>query len=174
VRSDEALHEALRRGDLAAFDALYARLSGPLYGFILRHLGDAHEAEDVLHDTFMGLLTHDPDAQSLRAWLYQCARNHCLHRLRDRRRGARALDAAAHEPPDIAQRAPGDALEARETAARLARAVAALPDAHAELYALRAGGLSYEELSSVLGIPVGTVKSRIHDMVSRLRTEMAR
>ena len=173
MRSDEALHEALRRGDLAAFYALYARLSGPLYGFIHRHLGDAHEAEDVLHDTFMGLLTHAPDAQSLRAWLYQCARNHCLHRLRTRRRGARALDAAAHEP-EVAALAPGDALEARETDARLARAVAALPHPHAELYALRAGGLSYEELSAVLGIPVGTVKSRIHDMVARLRTEMAR
>lgn len=174
MRSDEALHEALRRGDLAAFDALYARLSGPLYGFIQRHLGDAHEAEDVLHDTFMGLLTHDPDARSLRAWLYQCARNHCLHRLRTRRRGARALDAAAQEPPEVAPSAPGDALEARETAARLSRAVAALPEALAELYALRAGGLSYDELSAVLGIPVGTVKSRIHDMVARLRTEMAR
>ncbi|MFO0624623.1 MAG: RNA polymerase sigma factor [Polyangiales bacterium] len=174
MRSDEALHEALRQGDLSAFDTLYARLSGPLYGFILRHLADAHEAEDVLHDTFMALLTHAPDARSLRAWLYQCARHHCLHRLRDRRRGARALDAAAHEPPEVRALAPGDALEARETAARLARAVAALPDALAELYALRADGLSYEELSTVLGIPVGTVKSRIHDMVARLRTEMTR
>lgn len=174
MRSDEALHEALRRGDLAAFDALYARLSGPLYGFILRHLADAHEAEDVLHDTFMALLTHDPDARSLRAWMYHCARNHCLRRLRDRRRGARALDAVAQQPPEVAQLAPGDALEAREAAARLAHAVAALPDALAEVYALRAEGLSYDELSAVLGIPVGTVKSRIHDMVARLRTEMAR
>lgn len=172
MRSDEALHEALRRGDLGAFDQLYARLSGPLFGYIRRHLADAHEAEDVLHETFMALLKHSPDAQSLRAWTFQTARNLCLNRLRARRRSARALEAVAQEP--VATVTPGESLEARETAARLARAVASLPDGLAELYALRAGGLSYDELATVLEVPVGTVKSRIHEMVGRLRTEMAR
>jgi RNA polymerase sigma-70 factor (ECF subfamily) len=174
VRSEESLYEALRGGDLTAFDALYTRLSQPLYGFILRHVGDAHEAEDVLHDTFMALLTKPPEASSLRAWLYQCARHHSLNRLRTRRRGARALDAAAQEPVEVTAPNPSAALDAHETADRLAQAVAALPAASAELYALRAGGLSYDEIAAVLGVPVGTVKSRMHDMVTRLRTEMAR
>ena len=70
--------------------------------------------------------------------------------------------------------APGLSAEARAALARWMTAGAALPAPLAELYALRAGGMSYEELSGVLAIPVGTVKSRVHEMVSRLRQEMER
>lgn len=174
--SDEALRERLLRGDLRAFDALYDRHARPLYGFIRRLLGDAHEAEDVLHETFMAMLREQGavDVVSLRAWLYRVARNLCLNRIRSRRRGARALateaaDVAASHTPSAEQ-----GYEARETALRLQAAVARLPEGLAELYALRAGGMTHEEIAAVLSIPVGTVKSRTHDMVNRLREEMTR
>ncbi len=172
--SDEAYYERLLRGDLAAFDALYDRHARPLYGFIRRHLADAHEAEDVLHETFMALLRERDGgraAASLRAWLYGVARNLCLNRIRSRKRGARALEAAPAPAPG---EHPERALEQRETAERLRLAVARLPAGLAELYALRAGGMSYEELAEALAVPVGTVKSRIHEMVSRLKQEMER
>lgn len=173
--SDEALHARMLRGDLAAFDALYARHAGHLHGFAARMLGDAHEAEDVIHEAFMALLrTRDLDATplSVRAWMFQCARNLCLNRLRSRRRGSIAFDAAEREP--VASHTPASALEDRQQHERLAAAVGALPPALAELYSLRAGGLSYEQLAAVMEIPVGTVKSRIHEMVTRLREEMNR
>lgn len=175
MRSDEALYESLLRGDLDAFDALYERHARPLFGFVRRHLADAHEAEDVLHETFMALLRERDagrSAVSLRAWLYQVARNLCLNRLRSRRRAARALEAAAPTPSPAEH--PDHALEARQTSEQLRAAVARLPVALAEIYALRAGGMSYEELATVLAVPQGTVKSRIHEMVSRLREEMSR
>jgi RNA polymerase sigma-70 factor (ECF subfamily) len=171
--SDEALHEKLLRGDLGAFDPLYERHARPLFAFIRKHLADAHEAEDVLHETFMTLLRHrDRDAAaSLRAWLFTVARNLCLNRLRSRRRGARALDAIpapdAVTPPDLA-------VEQRQSAERLRRAVERLPAHLAELYTLRANGMSYEELAEVLSVPVGTVKSRMHEVVARLREEVGR
>ena len=173
--SDEALHEKLKRGDLDAFDLLYDRHARPLFGFIRKHLADAHEAEDVLHETFMTMLRERDSgraALNLRAWLYQVARNLCLNRLRARKRGARAIEAAATEPVD--NELPDRLLEDRQSAERLRRAVERLPSGLAELYALRAGGMSYEELAAVLSIPVGTVKSRIHEMVARLRQEMER
>jgi len=172
--SDEALRERLLRGDVGAFDALYDRHARPLHGFIRRMLGDAHEAEDVLHEAFLAMLREPPDAAvvSLRAWLYRVARNLCLNRIRSRRRGARAVEAAAD--PDASAAPPDRAYEAHEAEARLRRAVARLPEAHAELYALRAGGMQYDEIAAVLGVPVGTVKSRAHEMVSRLREEMTR
>ncbi len=173
MRSDEALREALLRGDLDAFDALYERHARALFAFIRRHLADAHEAEDVLHETFLVMLRERDAgraAVSLRAWLYQVARHQCLNRLRSRRRGLRALEAAAPEAPTVAL--PDEALLARETAERLRAAVSRLPTHLAEMYALRASGMSYEELADVLSIPIGTVKSRIHEMVSRLRQEM--
>ncbi|MBI5517278.1 MAG: sigma-70 family RNA polymerase sigma factor [Deltaproteobacteria bacterium] len=173
--SDEALHERLLRGELGAFDQLYDRYHRPLFGFIRRHLADAHEAEDVLHETFLALLREREgglQAASLRGWLFQVARNLCLNRLRSRRRGARALEAQGSEAPMV--ETPDHALEGRETAERLRRAVEALPAGLSELYALRAGGLSYEELAEALAVPVGTVKSRMHELVRRLREELER
>jgi hypothetical protein len=95
----------------------------------------------------------------------------CLNRLRSRRRAARALETAAQSPAEPLPE-PGQALERREAADALRGAVARLPSGRAELYQLRAGGLSSEELAQILAVPIGTAKSRIHDLVSRLREEM--
>ena len=51
-RSDESLYLRWVDGDLAAFDALYARYEGPLFGFLTRQLGSTADAEDALHETF--------------------------------------------------------------------------------------------------------------------------
>jgi RNA polymerase sigma-70 factor, ECF subfamily len=172
--SDEALYEQLLRGDLAAFDALYERYERHLFGFILRSLGDRQEAEDVLHDVFMALLREGKAGGALgclRAWIFQVARNQCRTRLRTRQRARTAMDAVAQEPA-AAPPEPERALEDRQAVDALLRAVARLPEPLAELYQLRAGGLSYEELAQVLDLPLGTVKSRMHEMVSRLREEV--
>lgn len=177
MSSDEALHERLLAGDLAAFDALYDRHERHLFAFIRTHL-DPAEAEDVLQEAFLAVVRERADVRTARcfkAWLFQVARNLCLNRLRSRRRAAQAMAAFAHEPPpDAPAGAPDRLMADRETAAALRRAVDRLPAALAELYALRASGLSYEELADVLVVPVGTVKSRMHEMVSRLREEMQR
>jgi RNA polymerase sigma-70 factor (ECF subfamily) len=69
---------------------------------------------------------------------------------------------------------PQHALEHAQAHRSLLAALAALPGELAELYQLRVSGLSYEEMASVLAVPVGTVKSRMHTMVSRLREEIHR
>jgi len=174
--SDEALYEKLLAGDIGAFDALYARHERHLFAFILRHIRDRQEAEDVLHEAFMALLRERDGgrrATSFRAWLFQVTRHLCLNRLRSRRRAASAIEHVAHEPSEPAQH-PERALQERESAAALESAVSRLPTSLAELYQLRAGGMSYEELSEVLAIPIGTVKSRMHQMVCLLREEMSR
>jgi RNA polymerase sigma-70 factor (ECF subfamily) len=67
---------------------------------------------------------------------------------------------------------PEHALERRQLTEEVRAAASRLPAALGELYQLRASGLSYEELAEVLGIPLGTVKSRMHELVSRLREEV--
>ena len=175
--SDEALYERLLRGELEAFDALYERHERHLFGFILRQVGgDRQEAEDVLHDAFIAVLREREQGRGVscfRAWIYQVARNLCLNRLRSRQRASRAAATIAHAPAAPAD-PPGRALEDREVAESLRAAVARLPAQLAELYQLRAGGLSYEELADTLSLPLGTVKSRMHEMVSRLREEIRR
>lgn len=170
--SDETLCARLARGDLAAFDALYERHEKPLFGFILRQLADRGEAEDVLHEVFLAILHERPlGLRSVRAWLFEVARNQCLNRLRARGRRVRALEAVAVEPP-APRPLPDDALAELQASSALEQAVARLPPPLAQLYALRARGLSYDELARTLAIPVGTVKSRMHEIVTRLREEM--
>ncbi|MEW5743689.1 MAG: sigma-70 family RNA polymerase sigma factor [Myxococcota bacterium] len=176
MTSDEALFEALLQGDEGAFDALYERYERPLFGFLLRHTCDGHEAEDALHEAFLAVLKEGKGGRpkvSFRAWLFQVARNVCLNRARARSRGASAVEHAAQLSPAI-DAGPEPVLEARQTAAVLRGALSRLPPTLSELYELRSGGLSYDEVAHVLAIPVGTVKSRMHELVRRLREEMAR
>lgn len=172
--SDEALFERLRANDRRAFDQLYERHERHLFGFICAHLADRAEAEDVLHETFMTMLREcraGRVAGNPRAWLFQVARNVCLNRLRTRRRADDAASSLATAPAEPPQQ-PHERVEQAQAAQALTRAVAKLPPPLAELYHLRARGLSYEELAGVLGVPLGTIKSRLHDMVSRLKEEL--
>jgi RNA polymerase sigma-70 factor (ECF subfamily) len=170
--SDEALYQRLLDGDLSAFDRLYQRYERPLFGFIRRHLPAQGDAEEVFHEAFLALL-REKDAQrnirSFRAWIYQVARNICLNRIRGRRRAERATARLDRPPPP---EEPEGAASRQQIAAALRAAVERLPEPLGELYALRAGGLSYEEVAQVLEIPLGTVKSRMHQMVVCLRQEM--
>jgi len=174
MESDERLHERLQAGDLAAFDALYERHERRLFAFIESYLREPAESEDVLHETFLEVLRRGTGrfaGGSFKSWLYQVARNRCLNRLRKRSRGERARRTLAATPAPEPGRV-DEALERRELGAALADAVARLPGALAETYHLRASGLSHEEMARVLAVPVGTVKSRMHALVRKLKEQM--
>lgn len=173
--SDEALYGRLIQGDLGALDTLYGRYQRHLFGFILSQLGNRQEAEDILHDAFVAVL-HERNSghrvpDCFRAWIYQVARNLCLNRLRSRQRTARAICTAA-QVAVVPPVEPDGALVAAQSQEVLRQALARLPPPLAELFHLRAGGLSYEEMAQVLGIPVGTVKSRMHELMIRVRAEV--
>lgn len=170
--SDEALYARVRRGDMRAFDELYDRYATRLYGFLGSILRSRADAEDVFHEAFLRALEAgevDLRAGGFRAWLYRIARNRALNVIRGKERGARAMDALprADSPLSLDER-----LVHREVDAALAGAVARLPPALSEVFHLRTSGLSYEEMAEVLEIPLGTIKSRMNQMVTVLREEM--
>lgn len=129
-------------------------------------VGDPASADDLVQDTLerawtkLHLFRHGTD---LRAWLFTVMHNVHVNRLR----AARPTETLEEEMPELAQRAAqGDALLVRD----LERALAALPVAQREVLLLVAlEDLSYEETARVLGIPIGTVMSRLARAREKLR-----
>lgn len=95
---DALLTDAVRAGDHAAFERLYADYHAPIYNLCARILGDREEAKDLTQETFLKAFSNLPAASAeplkLRPWLYRVATNACLNHLRSRR-GPRAGDQAA-------------------------------------------------------------------------------
>ena len=133
-------------------------------------VGDRAAADDLVQDTLerawakLHLFRQGTD---LRAWLFTVMHNVHVNQVR----AARPTDALEDEMPELAQRAAqGDALLVRD----LERALAALPAAQREVLLLVAlEDLSYEEAANVLGIPIGTVMSRLARAREKMRVLMA-
>jgi RNA polymerase sigma-70 factor (ECF subfamily) len=173
--SDEALYHRLRReGDLRAFDELYQRYERRLFGFLLGFLSERADAEEVFHDAFLQVLASREvsfAAGSFAAWLYKIARNLALNRVRSGKRAAQATAALpAGEPVATVE----EQLDARAQRQALAQALGELPPVLAEVYQLRVGGMSYEEIAFALEVPLGTVKSRMHELSDRLKSGVSR
>jgi RNA polymerase sigma-70 factor (ECF subfamily) len=167
MATDEKLYAKGRAGDARAFDELYARYEKPLYRFLYEYLRNAQDAEDVFHETWIALLRSrelDFSQGTFKAWVYRVARNQALNRLR----GGRRLEAMRRALPERDPVMPPE--PSREVA--LAESLAELPPTLAALFEMRARGLSYDEMAVELGVPVGTVKSRLHEMVRRLKERM--
>lgn len=172
--SDESLYARVKHGDLQAFDELYTRYSARLFGFLRAQLPTASDAEDVFHEAMMATLESDEvtfEGASFRTWLFRIARNRVLNRQRSSARGdaAKVRLAASEEPaPPNAE----DRVARAQMVDALERAVNRLPATLSDVYHLRSSGLSYEEMATVLEIPLGTIKSRMNQMVKVLREEL--
>jgi len=172
MEADEALYARVKEGDMGAFDELYRRHAPRLFGFLRPQLPTPADAEEVMNEAMMRAFESDEvvfDRACFRTWLYRIARNTALNRIRSIGRRARALEGLPAGPPVPTadeQLAQAQMLQALDVA------VARLPVPLADVYHLRSSGLSYEEMADVLEIPLGTLKSRMHQMVGALRQEL--
>ena len=172
--SDLELAAALTAGDIAALDTLYARYGSLAYSLALRILGDPGRAEDVVQEAFVKIWSRsasfDPARGSLRSWVLTIVRNSAVDHLR--RTSGRERDELAL-PVEI--RAEGEGSDPwREVAEALERkavrdALRALPVEQRQAIELAYfGGYSQPEISRMLGIPLGTVKSRTRLALEKL------
>jgi RNA polymerase sigma-70 factor (ECF subfamily) len=174
--SDESLLAAHRDGAPHAFEALFRRYERPLLRHISRMLGDHAAAEDLVIATFERLHAHRDGLRAgatVRPWVYTIANNLARNRLR-RERLAGWLPLRAVDRPDPAYRPGGDLGSTDEVQARIAAALAALPERQREACSLRlVAELSLEEIARVTGASIGTVKSRLFYGQRRLRELLA-
>jgi RNA polymerase sigma-70 factor, ECF subfamily len=175
LSSDEELLRLMLAGDGDAFEALYDRRQGGVYRFALRMSGSAEIAEDVTHDVFIALMRDghqfDPARGSVASYLFGIARHCALKRLRRERSFVSMSDDVEDgvgAPKGLDERLVADAdpfadLTRSETIDLVRQAILALPEHYREVVALCSlGEMSYEQAASVIGCPVGTVRSRLN------------
>jgi RNA polymerase sigma-70 factor (ECF subfamily) len=163
--SDRHLVRVTLDGDLRAFEQLVERHRDVVLRIAARIAGD-DEAEDVAQDTFLRAyhrLGRWRGEGEFRTWLLRIAHNAALDNVASRRSAPMALEAATEEIADAQERAPAARLEAAERRARLDRKLKGLRPPHRTVLVLRdVEGLSYGEIAEVAGMPVGSVKGRLH------------
>jgi RNA polymerase sigma-70 factor (ECF subfamily) len=155
MSSDEVLILEFQRGSRAAFEELYSRYSGPLYGFFRRRLDSPQRAEDLAQETFLAVIhgasRYEPRAL-VRTYLYGIALKLLAAERRKRLRDGPNVDTTA-EPS-----APGT----QESGLWVREAVAKLEASEREVLMLREyEQLSYAEIADLLRLPLNTVRSRL-------------
>jgi RNA polymerase sigma-70 factor (ECF subfamily) len=182
--SDEDLLDRFRAGDRSVFGPLVRRYERELYGYLRRYLGDDDLAADVFQNTFLAVFTksgqYEP-GRPARPWLYAIATNQAIDALRRQGRHqalslnqhrAAETNGEAHSLMDGLESTaagPSDFAEGQELHERVRASVEQLPDFLRQVLVLAYyQGMKYREIADILGIPVGTVKSRLHAALVRL------
>lgn len=187
--SDENLLTRFRAGQELAFEVLVRRYERELFGYLRRYLGDSSLAEDVFQNTFLQVYTKSgqyEEGRPVRPWLYTIATHQAIDAMRRQgRHQAVSLDQNREELPNgevrnlvdlLETRGPGPAeqVQGDESRERVRASVESLPEFLRQVVVLAYyQGLKYREIADVLGIPVGTVKSRLHAALVKLNEAWA-
>jgi len=188
VCDEDLLRRCRSGGDPAAFETLVHRYEHELFSYLRRYLGSAEMAEDVFQATFLQVhlkKEHFEDGRRFRPWLYAIATNQAIDaQRRNRRHRMASLDARTGDGDDVGtlvemlQGSGGTAveeLESEEAREWVRSAVEALPETlRGALVLVYHQGLKYREAADALGIPVGTVKSRLNAALVKLNESWQR
>ena len=160
---DSDLVARARRGEREAFALLYRRHQAFVYRFARGMTGSSALAEDVVQDVFLALMRdldrYEPDRAPLRTYLFGSARNLARYKARGLWR-LLSLDEAADA---VGQDDPAAALASTEEARHLRQCLGALPAKYREVIVLcDLQEVNYADTASMLGMPIGTVRSRLH------------
>lgn len=184
--SDGELLDRSAAGEEGAFREIVNRYKNGLYAFLRNFLNQADVIDDVFQETFLQLFTSresfDRD-RPLRPWLYTIAANKAKDALRKMQRTAAVTIGTMTESEDMSfgdmlnlltaeEERPFEYLEKDETAADVRRVISNMPDNLREILIFAYfNKFSYKQMSQVLSIPIGTVKSRLHTAVGRFAKE---
>lgn len=182
---DEEVLARIRRGEHDLFGVLVRRYERELYGYLRRYTGDADLAADVFQNTCVAVFTkikqYEP-GRAARPWLYAIATNQAIDAMRRRARRKDARNVPLLPDDDAGDSAgslfallehagpgPGEAAEDGEMRRLVRAAVDRLPDLLRQVVVLTYfQAMKYQDAADVLGVPLGTVKSRLHAALAKL------
>src|SRR5882757_5559085 len=188
VAFDRVLVDRFKNGDQSAFDEMVSRYWTRIFDMVNRNLHNPQDAEEVTQDAFIrahrGLVNFRGDS-AFSTWLYQIASNLARNRYwywwRRKRDKSISFEAPISGENDTTlaelipaeQETPEDATVTQEFVNRVAKCMEELNEKHREILILRnVQNLAYEEIAEILGISVGTVKSRIARARESLREKL--
>ena len=183
--SDEAkLIRRLKKRDEAAFTEMVRMYQDRVFALVYRMLGDRAEAEDLSQEIFVTVfkaIDQFRGDSKFSTWLYRVATNHCKNRIKylSRRHHQRKKDIADTMESEFSGQLirhaarPDQMAEGRQLEVTIQKGLAAIDPDHREVLILRdVEHLSYQEISEILGIAEGTVKSRLFRARAALKTEI--
>lgn len=163
--------------DQAAFARLYDMLAPRAFGLILRVLVDRAQSEEVLQEVFLEVwqsaARFAPNRGQGRSWVLTIAHRRAVDRVRSSQASSDRDVRAGLRDLDVAHDGVAEQVELRVEGERLQAALGALPEAQREALTLAYyGGYSQSEIAALVGAPLGTIKTRMRDGLSRLRVQM--
>ena len=166
--SDQELIELINEGEADAFDTLYRRYRDWVYNLAWRFTGSRQDALDVLQETFIYLLGKFPGFKltaSMTTFLYPVVR-HISLTVRNKNRRFTSDEERLSEITASAS------TETNSSRSELAAVLTVLPDEQREVLLMRfVDDMSLQEIATALNIPLGTVKSRLHHALQKLRND---
>ena len=181
LAEETALIDGIVSGQSSKFEVLVGNYQQRIYGTLLGMLGSRQDAEDVTQETFITAfrkLDQFEQRSSFYTWLHRIAFNAAIDLQRRKKRAKNQFvsrdSLEISEPADRQSESPAMIVMAKETAARVQLALSRLDEERRNIIVLRdLQGIDYAEIATILDIPVGTVRSRLHRARIELREIMS-
>ncbi len=161
---EPATIERAARGDERAWEVIVRAYTRRIYNFAYSYLNDHFEAEDITQEVFFKVylnLKNFRSGSNFNAWIYSIAKNLIIDKLRQRKR--RQEEVPLQSDQAVSSSDPAEEYRRKRDIELVRKAISMLPEEFREIIILRdVNELSYEEISAILNLPMGTVKSRIN------------